>query len=131
MTNKVHISQIDDRIMLLETGSSLLAGGASLVGDVIQVTGYTHITGFVFSDVDSATDGVIIEQGLLIPDFSAGTPSTTFITNSTMTYTGGDIITNSFSVQVVSPFARIIYVNGASPQGAFRLYFEARVLRGL
>lgn len=131
MTNKVHISQIDDRLLLAETGTSLLAGAARLVGDVIQVSGYTHITGFIFSDVASAADGVIIEQGILIADFPTGVAATTSITNSTTTYVAGDIESNSFSVQVVAPFARIIYVNGAVAQGAFRLYFEARALRGL
>lgn len=131
MTNKVHISQQDDRTLLEADGSSLLGAGASLVGNVIQVSGYSHITGFIFSDVASATDGVIIEQGLIVTDFPAGVAATTLITNSTTTYTAGDILNNAFSVQIVAPFARIIYTNGAAAQTEFRAAFEARVFRGL
>jgi hypothetical protein len=131
LTNKVHISQQDDRIMLFEAGGTLLGAGASLVGNVIQVSGYSHITGFVYSDVASALNGVVIEQALLITDFPAGAVATTAATVSTTSYTAADIINNAFSVQIVAPFARIIYTNGAGAQTVFRLAFEARVLRGL
>ena len=131
MTNKVHLSQVDDRRILVEAGSNLLAGGASLVGNVIQVSGYTHLTGFVFSDVDSAANGIIVEQGMLLTDFPASIPATAFISHSTTSYTGSDIVNNTFSVQIVAPFARVIYINGGAAQGVFRLYFEARTLRGL
>jgi hypothetical protein len=117
--------------MLFEDGSALLGAGVSLVGDVIQVSGYSHITGFIYSDVASAINGVIIEQGLLITDFPAGAPATTAVTVSTTSYTAADIINNAFSVQIVAPFARIIYTNGAGAQSDFRLAFEARVFRGL
>ena len=131
MTNKVHISQQDDRVMLFETGVSLLGAGASLVGAVVQVSGYSHLTGFVYSDVASALGGIIIEQGLLISDFPAGVAATTHVTTSNTTYTAADIVNNAFSVQIVAPFARIIYINGAGAQSEFRLAFEARVFRGL
>jgi len=129
LTNKTHISQIDDRTILFS--ETALGGSASIVGDVIHVSGYTHITGFVYSDVDSATDGLIIEQGLKTTDFPDGAAATTNVTVSTLSYTAADIVSNAFSVQIVAPYARVIYINGAGAQSTFRASFEARVLRGL
>ena len=131
MTNKVHLSQVDERNLLFQDGSTVLAAGSSVIGDVFQVSGFTHITGFTYSDADSAMDGLIVEQGLQLSDFPAGTPATTDITNSTITVTGGDIVNNAYSVQIVAPYARIIYINGAAPQTTFRAVFEARIIRGL
>jgi hypothetical protein len=131
LTNKVHISQVDERNLFLEDGSNLLAATSSIIGDVFQVSGFTHITGFVYSDVDSALGGLIIEQGLKLTDFPAGTAATENITNSSLTITGSDTINNAFSVQIVAPYARIIYINGGSGQAEFRAIFEARVIRGL
>jgi hypothetical protein len=131
MPNKVHLSQIDDRNLILQDGSSTLAAGGTLIGDVVQVAGYTHVTGFAYSDVDSAAGGFIVEQGIQISDFPSAGPGTEFLTISSTAITGGDQVNNAFSVQIVAPFVRIIYINGASPQSAFRLYAEARVLRGL
>jgi hypothetical protein len=131
MTNKIAISQVDDLVILLDDGTSPLIAAGSLVGNVFLVSGYTHITGYIYSDVTSAAGGVIIEQGLKIGDFTPGTPATTGVTSTALAYTGGDIINNAYSVQIVAPYARIIYINGASPQTDFRAYFEARVMRGL
>jgi len=131
MTNKVQISQIDDLVLLLADGNSPLPAGVSLVGEVFLVSGYTHITGYIYSDVASAVSGMIIEQGLKISDFTDGAAATTGVTVTTSAYTATDIINNAFSVQIVAPFARVIYINGATPQTEFRAYFEARVMRGL
>lgn len=131
MPNKVHISQIDDRNLILQDGSNVLSAGGILIGDIVQVAGYTHITGFAYSDVDSAAGGFIVEQGIQISDFPPSAAGTEFLTISSTAITGGDQVNNAFSVQIVAPFARIIYINGASAQGAFRLYAEARILRGL
>lgn len=131
MTNKVHISQMDDRVIAFETGANLLGGGGIFTGEVVQVAGYGHITGWIYSDVASAASGVIIEQALTIDDLLVATPNTTNVTSSTLAYTAGEYVSNAYSVQVVAPFARIVYVNGAAAQSEFRLYFEARVFRGL
>ena len=122
---------MDDRVMAYETGTTLLAAGGIFTGEVMQVAGYGHITGWIFSDVSSATSGVIIEQALTVSDLLVATPNTTNVTSSTLAYTAGEYVSNAYSVQVVAPFARILYVNGAAAQTAFRLYFEARVFRGL
>jgi hypothetical protein len=128
MTNKTHISQVDERILLFEDGTAPLGAAASLVGNVIQVSGFTHITGFIYSDV---TGGLVIEQGLAIADFPIGTAATSMVTSSALAITAANITDNAFSVQIVAPFVRIIYVNGAGAQTDFRAVFEARVLRGL
>ena len=131
MTNKTHISQIDDKRIFFEDGSVVLAGGSSVVGNVFQVSGFTHITGFVYSDVDSAVGGLIIEQGLDPADFPAGTPATSNVTVTPLSITGGDIVGNALSVQIVAPYVRVIYINGGAAQSTFRATFEARILRGL
>ncbi len=130
MTNKVHISQIDDRHIFEESGINLLAAGGSIIGDIFQVSGYTHITGFVYSDVASALNGLIIEQAVQESDFPAGV-ATANVTSTALTITGADITNNALSVQVVGSYVRVIYINGATPQGTFRAVFEARVMRGL
>lgn len=131
MTNKTHIAQIDELVLDVVNNTPLLAGAGTYVGDPVYVNGYTHISGFVFSDVDSAANGLIIEQGLSEADFPAGTAATTSVTRSLFGITGGDMESNSFAVQIVAPWARIIYINGAAAQTEFKLYSEARILRGL
>lgn len=131
-SNKVHISQVDSLILASALDADVLGGGASFIGEVITVIGYTHIAGFAFSDVASASPtGLIIEQGLTIADFPVGTPSTTHTTISTTAIAAGNITDNALQVQIVAPFARIIYINGAGAQSTFRLFFAAKSFRGL
>jgi len=131
-SNKVHLSQIDTLIVGAAVDADILGAGASFFGEVITVAGYAHISGFAFSDVDSASpDGIIIEQGLSPADFPSGALSTTHTTISTHAITGGNITDNALQVQIVAPFARVVYVNGGAAQTTFRMYFAARSLRGL
>jgi len=144
--NKVHLSQNDileianfvgsgSTTALIRQGDSpaLLAASGSFYGDVVYVGGYTHLCGFVFSNVSSATNGLVIEQGMQASDFDILTPalSTANVTRSRFAITGGDIDLNIINVQLVAPFVRIVYTNGGSPQTSFRIYGFARVLRGL
>jgi len=131
-SNKVHISQIDSLILASETDADILGAGASFFGTVTPVGGYTHIAGYAFSDVASASpDGIIIEQGMSAADFPSGAAATTDVTISSTAITAGNITDNALQVQIVAPFARIIYVNGAAPQTTFRLFFAAKMERGL
>lgn len=127
--NKVDISQVDEPI--LASSTIVLGAGALFVGNAQSVLGYTHICGFVFSNVASAVNGLIIEQGYQSSDFPAGTPATTLVTRSLYGISAGDLDNNAFAVQIVAPFARIIYTNGAAAQASFRLFFGSRILRGL
>lgn len=125
---KIHISQIDRITLLSETEP--VAANVTIISDPKPVGGYTHIVGFIFSDVASALNGVIIEQAMSLADFPPGVPATTNVTRSIFTLAANDTITNTYSVQIVAPFVRIIYINGALPQTSFRAFLEARVLRG-
>jgi len=127
--NKVDISQVDE--LIIASNTTLLGIGGLFVGSVFSVFGYTHIGGFAFSDVASAVNGLIIEQGFQSTDFPAGTPATTLVTRSLYGISAGDIDNNAIGVQIVAPFARIIYTNGAAAQTSFRLFFASRILRGL
>jgi len=121
---KTSISQSDPKIML--QSDAALAGAAELTGEAVYVHGYTHITGYVFTDVDSANPGLIIEQAYSEADLAAE-----FLTQSFSAIVGGEINRNSLSVQVVAPWARVRYINGAGAQTTFRAFFAARALRGL
>lgn len=145
MSNKTHISQIDvfvaanhigsgSAVAVLEQGDTgLLAAGGVFYGNVIWVGGYAHLCGYAFSDVASATNGLVIEQGMQASDFDTSTPAaeTDNITRSRYNIAAADIDGNAFNVQLVAPFVRIIYTNGAGAQSAFRLFGFARTLRGL
>lgn len=135
MSNKTHLSQVDDLVVsVLDSNTDatvLLTSGETYYGTATYVSGYTHMTGFIYSDVDSAASGVIIEQALREADLPAGAAATTGITHSLFSLTGGDMESNSFSVQLVAPWVRVIYINGGSNQTEFKLYFETRILRGL
>ena len=114
------------------TDADVLGAGATYFGDVFTVSGYSHIAGFAYSDVDSATpDGIIIEQGSDRDDFPAASVGSANLTVSSTAITGGNITDNALQVQIVAPFARIVYVNGAAGQGAFRMFFAAKLIRGL
>lgn len=127
--NKVDISQVDEPILVSST--TPLGAGGLFVSTPVSVLGYTHICGFAFSNVASAINGLIIEQGYQSTDFPAGTPATSLITRSLYSISAADLDNNAFAVQIVAPFARIIYTNGAAAQATFRLFFGARILRGL
>jgi hypothetical protein len=127
--NKVDLSQVDE--LILASNTTVLGAGALFVSTPVSVLGYTHISGFAFSNVASAVNGLIIEQGYQATDFPAGTPATSLITRSLYGISAADMDNNAFAVQIVAPFARIIYTNGAAAQATFRLFFGARILRGL
>jgi len=72
------------------------------------------------TDVASATDGVVIQQ-CHDNDFT----DETVIVESKFTMSAG--VTLAFSVEAVSKFARIKFVNGPAGQTEFRLYFYLKV----
>lgn len=136
MTSKTHLSQGDYLPLFVRTTSDILVGGAIDIGEVFAVSGFTHISGFVFSDKDSATpNGIIIEQAANVSDFPSGAIATPLncpgITRSVEAISGDDLDSNSLAVQIVAPFARVIYVNGAAAQNKYNAFFAARLIRGL
>lgn len=88
--------------------NALLAASASYTGVSLSVEGYARITGTVYSDQAGT---LYIEQS---PD-GTNWDTATSLSVSAATAT-------SFSVEVVAPYARLRYVNGATAQTVFRLY---------
>jgi hypothetical protein len=132
LTDKVHLAQIEVKELFARNISNILGANALDIGDVISVGGYSHISGYVYSDVASAAPGgVIIEQAASQADFATDAISTENVTVSTIAIAAGNIVDNSLAVQIVAPFARVIYVNGAAGQAAYKAYFAARIIRGL
>lgn len=121
---KTSLSQVENYIVADTT--TALGSGSTYTSDIEYVGGYTHICGLVYSDQSSATDGLSIDQAASEADMTAG-----YYTRSTYTMVGADVDDNAFSVQLVAPFVRIRYTNGASAQSVFRLLATARIVRGL
>jgi len=122
--DKVSLAQVEYHIVAFT--DDVLAPAAVYTNTIDSVIGYTHLCGLVYSDQNSATDGLSIEQAASASDFALG-----YYTRSTYTMVGGDTENNAFSVQLVAPFLRIRYTNGGTLQTVFRLVAGARILRGL
>lgn len=91
-----------------------LAGGATFTGTSIDTTGYASISVLVASDVASAADGLKIEyssDGTNWDDSTIGTYTVGTAPNAGQIFGGG----------IRARYARVVYVNGASAQAAFRL----------
>ena len=115
MSNKTHISQIDVFVAANHIGSGaplavigqgdvgFLAAAGVVYGNVIWVGGYTHLCGYAFSDVASATNGLVIEQGMKSTDFDTATPAseTDNITRSRYNIAAADIDNNAFNSEVI------------------------------
>jgi hypothetical protein len=102
------------RYEVVKTTTPLDANGV-FTSEVLNSTGSARITGIVFSDQSSATDGVRIQQSI---------DGTNWDYESLFTLTGGTGL--AFSVELVAAYARVRYVNGATAQTEFRLaaYFS-------
>jgi hypothetical protein len=87
-----------------------LDAGSVFTSDVLNSTGSARITGIVYSDQSSATDGLKIQQSI---------DGTNWDYESKFTLTGGSGL--AFSVELVAAYVRIRYENGATAQTEFRL----------
>jgi hypothetical protein len=103
----------NQQVQVDKTTTPLGANGTYTTATPINCGGNARITGTVYSD----------KAGTLYIDFSPdGTNwdySTTAVSVSAGTGTG-------FSEEVVAPYARLRYVNGATAQTTFRLYAYTR-----
>jgi hypothetical protein len=131
LSDKVNVSGGDFLPMFIRSDANVLGANVTDIGDIFAVGQYSHISGYVFSDVSSASPGIIIEQAKSRTDFALGAASTTDVTRSTESVAGGNIDDNAIAVQIVAPFARIVYVNGGSAQAQYTAFFGARLIRGL
>lgn len=118
---KVDIGQID--VLQLAATSTTLGGGAVYTGDIFKVAGFTKIAGMVYSDQSSAANGFVVEQAADEDDFALG-----FVFRTTVSYTGAAVTGNIIQANIVAPFARITYTNGATPQASFRLCVAAKTM---
>lgn len=94
----------------LNSTVSTLGGAGTFTGLAEDVKDFASIAVQVFSDQVSATDGLSIQQS------SDGTNW-----DISDTYTIPASNGKTYSVQPTSRYFRIVYTNGGTPQGAFRL----------
>lgn len=105
------ISRFNEQVIAAYT-TTPLAAGATWTSTSINVQGFGRITGSCYSDQPGT---LYVEQS---PD------GVNWDVQSTFSYSTGSLL--GFSVEVVCPYARIRYVNGATSQSVFRLYVFLR-----
>ncbi len=88
-----------------------LAGGGVFTGGMEKVDQVSSITIFVFADVSSATNGFSLE-------FSVD--GIYWDRKKTVTVAAG--VSSVHTLTSITEFFRVVYINGAAAQGAFRLY---------
>lgn len=105
-----YTNQRADGISSLNSTTATLLAGATFTGTWEDVVGFANIAISLYSDVDSATDGLKIE-------FS--NDGVTVHSDDVFTISGGT--GKQYTFGVISPYVRIRYVNGASNQTTFNL----------
>lgn len=97
------------------TSSTPLAGNASFTGTGTSLLGFEYVQVYVFADQSSATNGVKLE-------FSSD--NTNWNDASTFSFTSGGSAPNdgqAYGAPARAQYFRIVYTNGSSAQGTFRL----------
>lgn len=125
MAEKVYVGQAEN--LVIASSNVVLGGGATFTSSIFYVGGYTNLVGFVYSNVASASNGLVIAQAADSADFALGTPP---ITRSRFSYTAADTDFNAFAVELTAPFVRITYTNGVTGQTTFRIWFAAKAAKG-
>ena len=103
------------------TSTTLLDAGEAFIGTVKESLDYAEISVAVYSDVDSAIDGLCV-------DYS--NDGTTFAPNCGDRFTIKAGMEKTFSFQPQRRYFRVSYTNGATPQTAFNLETLLRKTRG-
>lgn len=104
------VGKFSSVLSTVNSSTATLVNGAVFTGTSEEVKDYAVIQINVFADQVSATDGLSIQQS------SNGTNW-----DITDVYTIPASTGKTFSVQVAARYFRIVYTNGGSSQGAFRL----------
>ncbi len=107
---------------VLDTGNSSFApllADQPFVGNGINVLDYVEVVISVYSDVQSATDGLLIE-------YSADNVNWRHVDPYTIPADNG----KNFSVQRLAPYFRITYTNGGADQSIFELTVILNKTRG-
>jgi len=89
-----------------------LGAGGTFTGTAEEIKDYAHLSVFLFSDQSSAASGFIIEWSQ---------DGTNWDSNDTFSYDPLNEANKLYSFGSVARYFRIRYINGATPQGVFRL----------
>ena len=106
----VDVREIQGKISTVNSTSTLLAGGATFTGTAELTNGFGIIYVNVYSNVASATDGLVIEQS-----------------SDNVNWDHNDVYTipaatgKNFSINPYARYVRISYTNGGTIQTDFRL----------
>jgi hypothetical protein len=109
------LSSVRDRInelVLQASTTTALAANGTYTSSTLNLSGWGRIIGTVYAD----------QAGTLYVEQSSD--GTNFDSSSSFSVSAGSPF--GFSVEVVAPYGRIRYVNGATAQTAFRLYAFTR-----
>lgn len=98
--------------MPYQTSSTNLTGAATFTGAWLHSGQYDYITGTAFAD----------QAGTLFIEQSNDAVSTDYISSITVLASTG----KNFKEDVIAPYFRARYLNGATPQGSFRLHVKTR-----
>ena len=100
----------DDTISTNNSTTSPLGNGATFTGTGDDVSDFATVTCQLYADEGSATDGMT---------FQFSTDNSNWDDVYSFTMAGGE--TRRFQFPVCAQYFRIVYTNGATPQGAFRV----------
>lgn len=106
-------------VSTVNSSTALLGPGAEFVGAAEEVYKYAEVVVFVYTDQNSATDGLIVEWS---------TDGITWMDSDTFTITPSG--TKTFTFGVSARFFRVRYMNGGVAQTAFSLQTILRSFRG-
>ena len=120
-------NDVSDNGVIDENNSSHtpLAGGATFTGTATEILPYSIIYITVYSDVASATDGLVIEQG----HTENGVGSIHWDSDDKFTIPAGT--GKTFSIQPALEYLRVSYTNGGSAQTDFRMHVVLKRNNGL
>jgi len=123
-----HVRIISDHNGILDEGNSthdVLIAAQTFEGEAINILPYSIIYVTVYSDVESATNGLVIEQG----HSTNGVETIHWDSSDEFTIPAGK--GKTFSVQPALQYLRISYTNGISDQSEFRLHVVLKKSIGL
>jgi len=98
----------------LVSTTTALGANSTYTSSKQTVAGFSRLVGTVYADQDGT---LYVEQS---------SDGTNYDVTSSFSVTGGTGL--GFSVEIVAPFARIKYTNGANAQTTFRLYAFGRTI---
>jgi len=111
------VASLESVVDVSNSTSATLLANATFDGDFVDLTGYSNISIMVKTDVDSAVNGLMVHWSTDGINHDGDTDVFTIRANKP----------KQFSFGVTAKYAHIEYLNGASPQGTFRLQFMKHV----